>query len=91
MPAKKEKGKAKSPAAKAPARKEEVPQKDCEHCEGTGKCAAGEPYDKGHHQMFGSRVRLTSCIECLDAAKEHRNSKKLVTCRICGGTGKMPA
>jgi hypothetical protein len=62
---------------------------DCEHCEGTGVCAAGTPYDKSHGQMFGVRLRMTSCVECLLAAGEHRNSKKLVECRICGGDGKV--
>jgi hypothetical protein len=65
--------------------------KECEHCEGVGKCTAGEPYDKGHHQMFGAKVMLTSCIDCLEAAGEHRNSKKIVACRICGGAGKIEA
>lgn len=62
---------------------------DCEHCEGTGVCAAGTPYDKSHGQMFGAKVRMTSCVECLLAAGEHRNSKKLVKCRICEGDGKV--
>ncbi len=66
------------------------PTKECDHCDGTGKCAAGEPYDKGHHQMFGSQIRLTSCPECLVAGGEHHNSKKLVDCRFCVGTGKVP-
>jgi hypothetical protein len=96
MPAKKAAKKikvaAKKTAEKKPIeKKEEVSQKGCEHCAGTGKCAAGEPYDKGHHQMFGSKVRLTSCAECLEALGEHRNSKKLVACRICRGTGKVRA
>jgi hypothetical protein len=39
--------------------------------------------------MFGAQVRLTSCPECLQAAGEHTNSKKLVTCRICGGDGQV--
>jgi hypothetical protein len=62
---------------------------DCEHCEGTGVCAAGTPYDKSHGQMFGAKVRMTSCVECLLASGEHRNSKKLVKCRICEGDGKV--
>jgi hypothetical protein len=62
---------------------------DCEHCEGTGVCAAGTPYDKSHGQMFGAKVRMTSCVDCLLAAGEHRNSKKLVNCRICEGDGKV--
>jgi hypothetical protein len=62
---------------------------DCEHCEGTGICAAGTPYDKSHGQMFGAKVRMTSCVDCLLAAGEHKNSKKLVKCRICEGDGKV--
>jgi len=61
----------------------------CEHCDATGVCAAGTPYDKSHGQTFGAKVLMTSCVECLDAAGEHRNSKKLVTCRICEGDGKV--
>ncbi len=88
MPVKKEKAAPKKKAVK----KEEapVPQKDCEHCEGNGKCTLGEPYDPGHHQSFGAKIRLTSCMDCLEAAGEHHNSEKLVKCRICGGTGKVP-
>jgi hypothetical protein len=71
--------------------KHDVARKECEHCLGTGKCTAGEPYDKGHHQVFGSKVILTSCVDCLEAAGEHSNSKKLVFCRICGGTGEVEA
>jgi hypothetical protein len=70
---------------------DEIPQEECEHCEGRGKCSAGEPYDPGHHQSFAPKIRLTSCIECLEAAGEHHNSKKLVVCHVCGGTGKVPA
>lgn len=62
---------------------------DCTHCDGTGKCAAGQPYDKMRHQGVFARIRLTSCWECLEAAGERRNSKKLVNCRLCGGTGKV--
>jgi hypothetical protein len=82
---------AKKTSKKVENQKEEnaVPQKDCEHCEGTGKCTAGEPYDPSHHQSITPQVRLTSCQDCLEAAGEHRNSKKLVACRICGGTGKV--
>jgi hypothetical protein len=69
----------------------DVPLKECAHCEGIGKCTEGEPYDKGHHQMFGSKVMLTSCPDCLEASGEHRNSKKIVACRICKGTGKVEA
>lgn len=63
---------------------------ECDHCEGSGKCAKGTPYDKGHHQGLFADVRLTSCFECLDAAGESRNTKKLIVCRICKGTGKVP-
>ena len=62
---------------------------DCEHCDGTGVCAAGTPYDKSRGQMFGAKIRMTSCIDCLLAAGEHRNSKKLVNCRTCDGDGKV--
>ncbi|UCC79404.1 MAG: hypothetical protein JSW64_14205 [Candidatus Zixiibacteriota bacterium] len=61
----------------------------CEHCDATGVCAAGTPYDKTHGQMFGAKVRLTSCPDCLLAAGEHTNSKKLVDCRICDGDGEV--
>ena len=84
MPAKKTSKKEETKGEKATA-----PQKDCEHCEGTGKCTAGEPYDPGHHQSVTPQVRLTSCVDCLSAAGEHGNSKKIVVCRICGGTGKV--
>ncbi len=63
---------------------------ECSHCEGTGKCGKGQPYDKGHHQGLFADFRLTSCFECLDAAGESRNTKKLIVCRICLGTGKVP-
>lgn len=62
---------------------------DCEHCDATGICAAGTPYDKSRGQMFGAKIRMTSCIDCLLAAGEHRNSKKLVNCRLCDGDGKV--
>ena len=65
------------------------PTKECEHCDGIGKCTSGEPYDKGHHQMFGAKLMLTSCAICLDAAGEHANSKKLVACSFCKGTGRV--
>ncbi len=64
---------------------------ECEHCLGAGKCTAGEPYDKGHHQVFGAKLILTSCFDCLEAGGEHRNSKKLVACRVCGGRGLVKA
>ncbi len=62
---------------------------DCEHCDATGICAAGTPYDKSRGQTFGAKIRMTSCIDCLLAAGEHRNSKKLVNCRLCDGYGKV--
>ncbi len=62
---------------------------DCEHCDATGVCAAGTPYDKSRGQIFGAKIRMTSCVECLLAAGEHRNSKKLVDCRSCDGDGKV--
>jgi hypothetical protein len=62
---------------------------DCEHCDATGICAAGTPYDKSRGQMFGAKIRMTSCVDCLQAAGEHRNSKKLVNCRECDGDGKV--
>lgn len=67
------------------------PMKECEHCDGIGKCTAGEPYDKGHHKVFGAKLMLTSCIPCLEAAGEHSNSKKLVECSFCKGTGQVKA
>jgi hypothetical protein len=63
---------------------------DCGHCDATGKCAAGQPYDKSHHQGIFTKVILTSCQECLIAAGESHNSKKMVDCRFCKGTGKVP-
>lgn len=76
------------PVEEKPVKKEKqgIP---CTHCDGTGVCAAGSPYDKSHGQMFGAKVRLTSCQECLAAAGEHSNSKKLVNCRICDGDGEI--
>lgn len=76
------------PAEEKPVKKEKkgIP---CTHCDGTGVCAAGSPYDKSHGQMFGAKVRLTSCQECLAAAGEHSNSKKLVDCRVCDGDGEI--
>jgi hypothetical protein len=60
---------------------------ECSHCLGAGKCTAGEVFDKDRHQNLFQEQRLTSCHECLASAGESRNSKKLVPCRICGGTG----
>jgi hypothetical protein len=67
------------------------PMKECEHCDGIGKCTAGEPYDKGHHQLFGAKLMLTSCMTCLEASGEHKNSKKLVSCSFCKSTGQVKA
>ena len=62
---------------------------DCDHCDASGICAAGNPYDRSHGQQFGAKTRMTSCVECLEAAGEHKNSKKLVHCRHCDGDGKV--
>jgi hypothetical protein len=62
---------------------------ECEHCDGTGKCAAGQPYDKSHHQGIFGKLILTSCMDCLVASSESHNSKKMVDCRFCRGTGKV--
>jgi hypothetical protein len=61
----------------------------CDHCDATGVCAAGNPYDKTRGQQFGAQVRITSCVECLNEAGEHKNSKKLVNCRFCDGDGEI--
>jgi hypothetical protein len=100
-PAKAEKKPAPQPIAPAPPRKIEIaspPQPpidpkdlvDCTHCDVTGTCAAGQPYDKAHHKGVFNKMRLTSCQECLVASGESHNSKKLVDCRFCKGTGKVP-
>ena len=75
----------------APVKKIKKPKQGikCDHCAGTGVCAAGLPYDKSHGQMFGAKMRITSCPECLAEAGEHANSKKLVDCRICDGDGEV--
>jgi hypothetical protein len=62
---------------------------ECEHCLGVGKCSGGSPFDRGHHQGLFREDILTSCPDCLLAAGKALNSKKLVACRICGGTGKV--
>jgi hypothetical protein len=77
--------------AELPVQQDDSAKIECEHCLGAGKCTAGEPYDKGHHQVFGSKVMMTSCFECLESSGEHRNSKKLVACRVCGGSGMVNA
>jgi hypothetical protein len=82
------------PAEPAVEKPPEKPKKeklgiDCEHCDATGICAAGTPYDKSRGQTFGAKIRMTSCVDCLLAAGEHRNSKKLVDCRLCDGDGKV--
>jgi hypothetical protein len=76
------------PVEKKPEKKEKqgIP---CTHCDATGVCAAGSPYDKTRGQLFGAQVRLTSCPDCLQAAGEHSNSKKLVDCRLCDGDGEI--
>jgi len=76
------------PVEEKPVKKEKqgIP---CTHCDGTGVCAAGSPYDKTRGQIFGAQVRLTSCPDCLQAAGEHSNSKKLVDCNVCGGDGEV--
>ena len=62
---------------------------ECPHCLGTGRCTAGDIFDKDRHQGLFQEQLLTSCIECLTAAGKPRNSKKLVVCRICNGTGEV--
>jgi len=100
-PAKPEKKPAPQPVAPAPPKKIEIvtppappidPKDlvDCTYCDATGTCAAGQPYDKTHHQGIFNKVILTSCQECLIASGESHNSKKLVDCRFCKGTGKVP-
>ena len=81
---------AKKKPAKAAAKGKPKDLVDCTHCDATGTCAAGQPYDKSHHQGIFNKVILTSCQECLVAAGESHNSKKLVDCRFCKGTGKVP-
>lgn len=61
----------------------------CDHCDATGVCAAGAPYDKSRGQLFGAKTRLTSCVECLHEAGAHKNSKKLIACRLCDGDGEI--
>lgn len=61
----------------------------CDHCAATGVCAAGAPYDKSRGQLFGAKTRLTSCVECLHEAGAHKNSKKLIACRLCDGDGEI--
>jgi hypothetical protein len=100
-PVKVEKKPAPQPVAPAPPKKIEIvapPQPpidpkdliDCSHCDATGTCAAGQPYDKSHHSGVFGKIRLTSCQECLVSSGESHNSKKLVDCRFCKGTGKVP-
>lgn len=61
---------------------------DCSHCDATGICAAGNPYDRDRHQGLFRQDLLTSCHECLEAAGKSRKVKKMVSCRFCNGTGK---
>ena len=79
---------AKTKAKKAPETKEKE-LIECTHCEGTGRCAAGEPYEKDHHQGVFKEERLISCMECLEAAGKSRKAKRMVNCRFCKGTGKV--
>jgi hypothetical protein len=81
-------------ATPPPVKIPEKPKKEkkgipCQHCDATGVCAAGKLYDKSRGMVFGSKTRLTSCYECLAKAGEHKNSKKLVDCRLCDGDGKI--
>jgi len=62
---------------------------ECEHCRGVGKCTYGELYDQGRHQGVFAQNRLTSCSVCLEAAGKSPNSKKLVTCSYCDGSGEV--
>ncbi len=64
---------------------------ECEHCRGVGKCTYGDLYDQGRHQGVFAQNRLTSCKACLDVAGKTPNSKKLVTCSLCGGSGEVDA
>ena len=79
----------------APIKKvEEKPKKvkkgiSCAHCDATGVCAAGDPYDKTRGKIFSAKTRLRSCVECLLANGQHKNSKKLVDCRLCDGDGEI--
>ena len=63
---------------------------ECPHCGGVGKCTYGEIYDMDRHQTLFAEQRLTSCTACLEAAGKPHNSKKLVACRICKGSGQVP-
>lgn len=62
---------------------------DCVHCDGSGRCSGGQPYDKDRHQSIFKEILLISCTDCLSAAGKSRKSKKMVKCRICQGTGKV--
>jgi type IV secretory pathway VirB10-like protein len=82
------------PPPPPPPKVEEKPKKPkqgipCEHCDTTGVCAAGETYDKSRGMVFGAKTRITSCTDCLLAAGQHKNSKKLVDCRFCDGDGEI--
>ena len=68
----------------------DVEMVECEHCLGVGKCTTGDVFDKDRHQSIFQEPRLTSCPDCLEAAGKARNSKKIVVCRFCKGTGKVP-
>jgi hypothetical protein len=62
---------------------------ECPHCQGVGKCTYGDTYDKDHHQGLFQERMLTSCGDCLEGAGKARNSKKIVACRFCKGTGQV--
>ncbi len=64
---------------------------ECSHCKGVGRCTYGELYDQDRHLALFSDTRLTSCKMCLNASGKSPNSKKLVTCSVCGGSGKVEA
>jgi hypothetical protein len=68
----------------------DVEMVECEHCLGVGRCTTGDVFDKDRHQTIFQEPRLTSCPECLEAAGKSRNSKKIVACRFCKGTGQVP-
>jgi len=81
-----------APKKKAAAPKKKAVQKEmmeCSHCLGAGKCTAGEIFDKDRHQSLFQEQRMTSCPDCLTAAGRAPNSKKLVACSICQGTGEV--
>jgi hypothetical protein len=78
-----------APSVEQPAPRADVEMVECSHCQGVGKCTFGDTYDKDRHQSIFQEQILTSCVDCLVAAGKARNSKKIVACRICGGTGQV--